>query len=139
MSLSTGAAEKGRRKLRFDRARSVRPASRSGTPETPDSASSSSTTTTISSPKLDFGGVCEGGVLWVPVLRRPRKGLITSESLRRNSGVVGMEGMSREDAEEMVKEGDLDGDDALNEIEDEVSGVNCSRIETLPHRTVNLA
>ncbi|KAG9452652.1 hypothetical protein H6P81_005556 [Aristolochia fimbriata] len=51
------------------------------------------------------------------VLADPGRGLITSESLRRNSGVLGMEGMSREDAEEMVKEGDLDGDGALNQTE----------------------
>nr|GME03928.1 calcium-binding protein KIC [Ipomoea batatas]GME21190.1 calcium-binding protein KIC [Ipomoea batatas] len=44
-------------------------------------------------------------------------GLITSESLQRNSALLGMEGMSKEDAEGMVKEGDLDGDGALNETE----------------------
>ncbi|KAE8699623.1 Calcium-binding protein KIC [Hibiscus syriacus] len=45
------------------------------------------------------------------------KGLITPESLRRNSGLLGMEGMSREEAEGMVREGDLDGDGALNQTE----------------------
>ncbi|KAI8027418.1 Calcium-binding protein KIC [Camellia lanceoleosa] len=44
-------------------------------------------------------------------------GLITPESLRKNSALLGMEGMSKEDSEEMVREGDLDGDGALNERE----------------------
>lgn len=44
-------------------------------------------------------------------------GLITSESLRKNSAMLGMEGMSKEDAEAMVQQGDLDGDGKLNETE----------------------
>ncbi|XP_058084978.1 calcium-binding protein KIC-like [Magnolia sinica] len=51
------------------------------------------------------------------LLAEPATGLITSESLKRNSAVLGMEGMSKEDAEAMVREGDLDGDGALNETE----------------------
>ncbi|MCE0481442.1 hypothetical protein HAX54_039212 [Datura stramonium] len=51
------------------------------------------------------------------LLADPNNGLITSMSLQKNSGLLGMEGMSREDAEAMVKEGDLDGDGALNETE----------------------
>lgn len=51
------------------------------------------------------------------LLADPKNGLITSASLQKNSGLLGMEGMSREDAEAMVKEGDLDGDGALNETE----------------------
>ncbi|KAJ8534832.1 hypothetical protein K7X08_016560 [Anisodus acutangulus] len=51
------------------------------------------------------------------LLAVPENGLITSASLQKNSGLLGMEGMSREDAEAMVKEGDLDGDGALNETE----------------------
>ncbi|XP_004248089.1 calcium-binding protein KIC [Solanum lycopersicum] len=51
------------------------------------------------------------------LLSDPKNGLITSSSLQKNSGFLGMEGMSREDAEAMVKEGDLDGDGALNETE----------------------
>ncbi|GMP43897.1 hypothetical protein CsSME_00013077 [Camellia sinensis var. sinensis] len=43
--------------------------------------------------------------------------LITPESLRKNSALLGMEGMSKEDSEEMVREGDLDRDGALNERE----------------------
>ncbi|XVF22334.1 hypothetical protein REPUB_Repub12eG0163600 [Reevesia pubescens] len=45
------------------------------------------------------------------------RGLITPESLRRNSAHLGMEGMSKEEAEGMVREGDLDGDGALNQSE----------------------
>ena len=51
------------------------------------------------------------------LLADPASGLITSESLKKNSGLLGMEGMSKEDAEAMVKEGDLDGDGSLNETE----------------------
>uniref|UniRef100_A0A7N0UGT8 EF-hand domain-containing protein n=1 Tax=Kalanchoe fedtschenkoi TaxID=63787 RepID=A0A7N0UGT8_KALFE len=45
------------------------------------------------------------------------KGMITAESLRRNAAYLGMGGMSWEDAAEMVREGDLDGDGGLNEKE----------------------
>lgn len=51
------------------------------------------------------------------LLADPKNGLITSASLQKNSGLLGMEGMNREDAEAMVKEGDLDGDGALSETE----------------------
>lgn len=44
-------------------------------------------------------------------------GLVTADSLQRNSTVLGMEGMSKEDAEAMVREGDLDGDGKLNQTE----------------------
>ncbi|CAJ1950465.1 unnamed protein product [Sphenostylis stenocarpa] len=51
------------------------------------------------------------------LLSDPETGLITSESLRTNSALLGMEGMSMEDAEAMVRQGDLDGDGKLNETE----------------------
>ncbi|XP_010267493.1 PREDICTED: calcium-binding protein KIC [Nelumbo nucifera] len=51
------------------------------------------------------------------LLADPATGLITSESLQRNSALLGMEGMTLKDSEAMVKEGDLDGDGALNETE----------------------
>ncbi|CAA3015885.1 calcium-binding protein KIC-like [Olea europaea var. sylvestris] len=51
------------------------------------------------------------------LLADPKNGLITPSSLQKNSGVLGLEGMSEEDAEAMVKEGDLDGDGALNQTE----------------------
>ncbi|KAK3435010.1 hypothetical protein EUGRSUZ_D02392 [Eucalyptus grandis] len=51
------------------------------------------------------------------LLAEPGSGLITSESLRKNSALLGMEGMSVEESEAMVKEGDLDGDGVLNQTE----------------------
>ncbi|TYI50842.1 hypothetical protein E1A91_D12G131900v1 [Gossypium mustelinum] len=45
------------------------------------------------------------------------RGLITAESLKKNSALLGMEGMSEEEAWDTVKEGDLDGDGALNQTE----------------------
>lgn len=51
------------------------------------------------------------------LLADQQRGLITPESLRRSSALLGMEGMSMEDAEAMVREGDLDGDGVLNETE----------------------
>ncbi|RZC73822.1 hypothetical protein C5167_049303 [Papaver somniferum] len=67
--------------------------------------------------KLDVEGfvteLCGG----FRVLSDPGRGLITSESLRKNSKYLGIEEMSKEDAQEMVGEGDLDGDGALNENE----------------------
>ncbi|XP_071735892.1 calcium-binding protein KIC [Rutidosis leptorrhynchoides] len=44
-------------------------------------------------------------------------GLITAESLMKNSRILGMESMSKEDAQGMLEEGDLDGDGLLNETE----------------------
>ncbi|KAH6791576.1 Calcium-binding EF-hand family protein [Perilla frutescens var. hirtella] len=51
------------------------------------------------------------------LLADPGKGLITAASLQRNCALLGLEGMSRDDAEAMVQEGDLDGDGALNQTE----------------------
>jgi Ca2+-binding EF-hand superfamily protein len=45
------------------------------------------------------------------------KGVITFESLKRNSALLGLEGMSDEEVMCMLREGDLDGDGALNEME----------------------
>ena len=59
------------------------------------------------------GELCGGFRL----LADPTSGLITSASLRNNCALLGMEGLSRKDAEAMVKEGDLDGDGALNQTE----------------------
>ncbi|XP_057531390.1 calcium-binding protein KIC [Amaranthus tricolor] len=51
------------------------------------------------------------------LLADPDKGMITPESLRKNASLLGMEAMSREDAIDMVREGDLDWDGMLNERE----------------------
>ena len=57
--------------------------------------------------------LCKGFSL----LADPERHVITAESLRRNSGVLGIEGMSKDDAEGMIREGDLNGDGALNQTE----------------------
>ncbi|KAK9743196.1 hypothetical protein RND81_03G223700 [Saponaria officinalis] len=51
------------------------------------------------------------------VLADTRTGLITPESLRKSSPLLGLETMSRDEAEAMVREGDLNGDGALDETE----------------------
>ncbi|XP_022733901.1 calcium-binding protein KIC-like [Durio zibethinus] len=51
------------------------------------------------------------------LLADQQKGLITPESLRRNCALLGMDGMSKEEAEAMVREGDIDEDGALNQTE----------------------
>ncbi|CAM8923784.1 hypothetical protein QQ045_023964 [Rhodiola kirilowii] len=67
--------------------------------------------------KLDVEGfmaeLCGGFRL----LADEEKGLITAESLRQNGAYLGMGGMSWDEAEGMVREGDLDGDGGLNEME----------------------
>ncbi|KAK9936212.1 hypothetical protein M0R45_013064 [Rubus argutus] len=46
------------------------------------------------------------------------RGVITFESLKRNSGLLGLEGMTcDEELLCMLREGDLDGDGCLNEME----------------------
>ncbi|KAH8512038.1 hypothetical protein H0E87_009290 [Populus deltoides] len=45
------------------------------------------------------------------------KGLITFESLKRNSKLLGFQDMTDDEARCMLREGDLDGDGALNEME----------------------
>ncbi|XP_073029130.1 calcium-binding protein KIC-like [Primulina eburnea] len=64
--------------------------------------------------KLDVdkfvGELCGGFQL----LADPTKGLITPESLQNKCKLLGLE---EEDAEAMVREGDLDGDGALNQME----------------------
>ncbi|KAL3815151.1 hypothetical protein ACJIZ3_016419 [Penstemon smallii] len=51
------------------------------------------------------------------ILSDPTKGVITWRSLQKNCAYLGMEGMSEDDAEAMIRQGDLDGDGALNEME----------------------
>ncbi|CAN6689954.1 unnamed protein product [Malus baccata var. baccata] len=45
------------------------------------------------------------------------KGLITFDSLKRHSALLGFHGMSDEELWCMLREGDLDGDGNLNEME----------------------
>ncbi|KAL6848340.1 hypothetical protein ACP4OV_021634 [Aristida adscensionis] len=52
------------------------------------------------------------------LLADPARGAITAESLRRGAAAaLGVEGMTAEEAEGMVREGDGDGDGALSEAE----------------------
>lgn len=45
------------------------------------------------------------------------RGMITFESLKRSLGLLGLQGMSDEEVVCMLREGDLDGDGALDEME----------------------
>lgn len=45
------------------------------------------------------------------------KKVITFESLKRNSALLGLEGMSDDEIMSMLREGDMDGDGALDEME----------------------
>ncbi|MED6134150.1 hypothetical protein PIB30_034678 [Stylosanthes scabra] len=45
------------------------------------------------------------------------KKMITFESLKMNSALLGLEGMSDDEIMSMLREGDLDGDGALDEME----------------------
>ncbi|CAL1384690.1 unnamed protein product [Linum trigynum] len=67
--------------------------------------------------KLDVEGFVKELCGGFQLLCDAEKGLITSGSLRANSELLGMEGMTEQDAEAMVREGDLDGDGALSEAE----------------------
>ncbi|GLJ27947.1 hypothetical protein SUGI_0548930 [Cryptomeria japonica] len=51
------------------------------------------------------------------LLADPQRSLITVESLRKNSAILGVESLADSEIEAMVQEGDLDGDGALNEHE----------------------
>lgn len=45
------------------------------------------------------------------------KGVITFESLKKNLALLGLRGMTDDDVMSMLREGDLDGDGALDERE----------------------
>ncbi|KAM1150122.1 hypothetical protein TB1_030040 [Malus domestica] len=45
------------------------------------------------------------------------KGVITFESLKRNSALLGLQDLSDDDLRSMLDEGDFDGDGALNQME----------------------
>ncbi|KAL7213240.1 hypothetical protein ACSBR2_015865 [Camellia fascicularis] len=45
------------------------------------------------------------------------KGVITFESLKKNSAVLGLQDMSDDELMCMLREGDLDGDGSLNQME----------------------
>ncbi|KAH9290010.1 hypothetical protein KI387_034127, partial [Taxus chinensis] len=51
------------------------------------------------------------------LLADSQSGLITVESLRKNSAMLGVDSLTDSEIEAMVNEGDLDGDGVLNEHE----------------------
>ncbi|XP_072954266.1 calcium-binding protein PBP1-like [Typha angustifolia] len=57
--------------------------------------------------------LCKGFQL----LMDPRRGLITFESLKRNAATLGLQGLNDEELVGMVREGDMDGDGALDQME----------------------
>nr|XP_043613536.1 calcium-binding protein KIC-like [Erigeron canadensis] len=67
--------------------------------------------------KLDLSTFMEELCGGFRLLADEKIGVITPQSLRNNSRVLGIEEMTMEDAHGMVKEGDLDGDGYLNETE----------------------
>ena len=45
------------------------------------------------------------------------KGLITFDSVKQNAAVLGLQDLTDDDLMNMLREGDLDGDGALNQME----------------------
>ncbi|BFG26220.1 hypothetical protein CerSpe_124940 [Prunus speciosa] len=45
------------------------------------------------------------------------KGIITLESLRRNSALLGLQSLREDELVSIMREGDMDGDGALNQME----------------------
>lgn len=60
-----------------------------------------------------IGELCNGFLLLMDV----EKGLITFESLKMNSYLLGLYDMKDDEIMCMLREGDLDGDGALNQLE----------------------
>ena len=60
-----------------------------------------------------IGELCNGFRLLMDV----EKGLITFESLKRNTVLMGMNDLQDDELVCMLREGDLDGDGALNQME----------------------
>ncbi|KAJ4972595.1 hypothetical protein NE237_005769 [Protea cynaroides] len=60
-----------------------------------------------------IGELCKGFQL----LMDPVKGVITFESLKRNSALLGLQGLRDDELLSMLREGDMDGDGALNQME----------------------
>ncbi|GLT37920.1 hypothetical protein SLA2020_122010 [Shorea laevis] len=60
-----------------------------------------------------IGELCNGFNLLVD----GEKGVITFESLKRNSALLGLQDLTDDDLRCMLKEGDFDGDGALSQME----------------------
>ncbi|KAL0328224.1 UNVERIFIED_CONTAM: Calcium-binding protein PBP1 [Sesamum calycinum] len=60
-----------------------------------------------------IGELCKGFRL----LMDSEKGLITFQSLKRNSALLGLQDLRDDELQSMLNEGDLDGDGALDQME----------------------
>ncbi|XVF70466.1 hypothetical protein PTKIN_Ptkin11bG0163800 [Pterospermum kingtungense] len=60
-----------------------------------------------------IGELCNGFNL----LMDSEKGVITFDSLKKNSALLGLQDLTDDDLRSMIKEGDFDGDGALNQME----------------------
>ncbi|XP_043695812.1 calcium-binding protein KRP1-like [Telopea speciosissima] len=60
-----------------------------------------------------IGELCNGFRL----LMDPNKEVITFESLKRNAALLGLQGLKDDELLSMLREGDMDGDGALNQME----------------------
>ncbi|MCD7463256.1 Calcium-binding protein krp1 [Datura stramonium] len=60
-----------------------------------------------------IGELCKGFQL----LMDRDKGVITFQSLKKNSALLGLQDLTDDDLRSMLKEGDFDGDGALNQME----------------------
>jgi Ca2+-binding EF-hand superfamily protein len=60
-----------------------------------------------------IGELCNGFNLLVD----SEKGVITFDSLKKNSALLGLQDLSDDDLRCMLREGDFDGDGALNQME----------------------
>ncbi|KAF8026054.1 hypothetical protein BT93_F2770 [Corymbia citriodora subsp. variegata] len=60
-----------------------------------------------------IGELCKGFGL----LMDGDKGVITFDSLKRNSALLGLHGLGDDDLRSMLREGDFDGDGALSQME----------------------
>ncbi|XVE50448.1 hypothetical protein DITRI_Ditri01bG0163000 [Diplodiscus trichospermus] len=60
-----------------------------------------------------IGELCNGFNL----LMDSEKGVITFDSLKKNSALLGLQDLTDDDLRSMMKEGDFDGDGALNQME----------------------
>lgn len=60
-----------------------------------------------------IGELCKGFRL----LMDGDKGVITFDSLKRNSALLGLHGLGDDDLRSMMREGDFDGDGELNQME----------------------
>ncbi|XP_073101277.1 calcium-binding protein PBP1-like [Elaeis guineensis] len=71
----------------------------------------------IMAEKLGEDGLMEELCNGFRLLMDPRRKLITFDSLKRNAALLGLQGLGDDELRAMLREGDLDGDGALSEME----------------------